>query len=152
MGSASWSSPEQASAAPIDARSDLYAVGVILYEFLTGHRPFSGPIARVLYNHVNTPPPSFAECNPSVVVPPKVEQIVMRCLAKNPDDRPQSAQELAEELAVAFGSSFKTLSPDRTMTGETSLPVPKVEVLPPDRKPPRPPPPKQRRKRCTHSP
>ncbi len=96
MGSPPWSSPEQASAAPIDGRSDLYSVGVMLYEFLTGHRPFSGDAWNLLYNHCHTSPPPFAERNPNVVVPPEIERVVMRCLAKNPDDRPQSARELAD--------------------------------------------------------
>ncbi len=133
IGSAPWSSPEQASDAPIDGRSDLYSVGVILYEFLTGHRPFSGPITRVLLDHLSTPPPPFAERNPNVVVPPEIERVVMRCLAKNPDDRPQSAHKLAEELAAAFDRSLGMPSPDRAasdlrpMVTETLLPVPKPD-------------------------
>ena len=106
MGSAPWSSPEQASDAPIDGRSDLYAVGVILYELLTGHRPFTGPITRVLYSHLYTPPPSFAERNPNVSLPPEVERVVMRCLAKNPQDRPQTAQELYEEFQAAVSGEL----------------------------------------------
>jgi len=106
MGSAPWSSPEQASDTPIDGRSDLYSVGVILYEFLTGHRPFTGPITRVLYNHLYTPPPSFAERNPNVSVPPEVERVVMRCLAKDPRDRPQSARELYEEFQAAVSGEL----------------------------------------------
>ncbi|MBV8556342.1 MAG: SUMF1/EgtB/PvdO family nonheme iron enzyme [Planctomycetaceae bacterium] len=106
MGSAPWSSPEQASDTPIDGRSDLYSVGVILYEFLTGHRPFTGPITRVLYNHLYTPPPSFAKRNPNVFVPPEVERVVMRCLAKDPRDRPQSARELYEEFQAAVSGEL----------------------------------------------
>ena len=93
-----YSSPEQVNGLPIDARSDLYSVGLILYELLTGHRPFSGSGIRLLFDHVSTPPPSFAAKNPGAVVPAKVEKVVMRCLAKHAEDRPQSARELAEDF------------------------------------------------------
>ena len=98
MGTAQYSSPEQASGEAIDGRSDLYSVGVILYEFLTGRRPFEGPLSRQLYDHLHTPPPSFAVRNPVVTVPPAVERVVLRCLAKNPADRPQTAHALAKEF------------------------------------------------------
>ena len=119
LGSAEWSSPEQASDGHVDARSDLYAVGVILYEFLTGHRPFSGPLPKVLYDHLYTPPPPFAAkdaartsasarrvCrgltevfrrmwlippkSPQVAVPPAIERVVLRCLASAPTTVPSA--------------------------------------------------------------
>jgi serine/threonine protein kinase/formylglycine-generating enzyme required for sulfatase activity len=102
MGSALWTSPEQASGGQIDGRSDLYSVGIILYEMLTGFRPFSGQITKVIYNQLYTPPPRFAEKNPNAKVPPAIEAVVLRCLAKNPNERFQTARELAEAFFRAL--------------------------------------------------
>jgi eukaryotic-like serine/threonine-protein kinase len=106
IGTAPYSSPDQASRGEVDGRSDLYSVGVMLYEFLTGYRPFSGP--STIYDHLHTPPPPFAVKNPEAQAPPELERLVMRCLEKNPQDRPQSARELAEELLRAVGPSAVT--------------------------------------------
>jgi len=96
IGTVQYSSPEQSGSGLVDSRSDLYSVGVILYEFLTGHRPFSGP--RIIYDHLCTPPPPFAQKNAEACVVPEIEALVHRCLAKEPAARPQSARELAEEF------------------------------------------------------
>ena len=101
LGTAAYSSPEQLVGELADARSDLYAVGVMLYEFLTGYRPFTGTLASILNDHMFTPPP-FSEVNPNAQVPPEVEQVVLRCLAKNPDERYQSARELWEAFKAAL--------------------------------------------------
>ncbi|MGH2530288.1 MAG: protein kinase domain-containing protein [Actinomycetota bacterium] len=97
LGTASYVSPEQAQGGSTDARSDLYSLGCVLYEMLAGRPPFVGdsPVA-VLYQHVNEPalPPSMFH-----PVPTGLEAVVLRCLAKNPDDRFQSALELRRELS-----------------------------------------------------
>jgi serine/threonine protein kinase len=104
MGTPLYSSPEQIIGEKVDGRSDIYAVGLILYELLTGHRPSSGPMTAILFNRMTLPPPPFAKVNPSVRVPPGVEQVVMRCLEKDPRDRPQSALELSNQLRNAIGA------------------------------------------------
>jgi hypothetical protein len=112
IGSPLYTSPEQAGSGKIDGRSDLYSVGIILCEMLTGYRPFAGGIATVIHDHLYTPPPKFAEKNPDVNVPPEVEQVVLRCLAKDPDRRYQSARELAEAfLRVASLTRIALASP-----------------------------------------
>ncbi|WP_406700918.1 bifunctional serine/threonine-protein kinase/formylglycine-generating enzyme family protein [Singulisphaera sp. Ch08] len=106
LGSAPYTSPEQASGGVIDGRSDIYSVGIILYEMMTGHRPFTGPITRLIYDHLYTLPPSFLERNPDCHVPAEVEAVVARCLAKNPDERPQTALELFEQFRAALPAGY----------------------------------------------
>ena len=98
-----YASPEQINGGEVDGRSDLYAIGVILYELLTGRRPFGGN--GVLYNHLCTPPPPMAQANPHAKVPAAVEQVVMRCLAKDPGQRPQTAHQVAEAFHQALAAS-----------------------------------------------
>ena len=121
MGTAQYSSPEQAvGLAALDGRSDLYSVGVLLYEFLTGRRPFDGPtVIHQLHDHMHRPPPPFAARNPTAVVPRGVEQVVLRALAKNPDDRPQTAHELAEQFLRAVDQAPQT---DQPAVSEPSSP------------------------------
>ena len=101
LGTPFYASPEQIDGLA-DTRSDIYSVGVILFEFLTGHRPFTGPATRVFVDVSNNPPPPFAQVNPQVEYPPEVEALVMRCLAKSPADRPQTANEVAEQFRAAL--------------------------------------------------
>ena len=103
MGTPPYASPEQGDGKS-DTRSDLYSVGVILFEFLTGFRPFNGPAPRVLVDTITKEPPRFAEVNPSVSYPPGVEALVRKCLAKDPDNRPQSAREIASAFREALPS------------------------------------------------
>jgi len=98
IGTPMYMAPEQALAdRTMDHRADLYALGVVAYEMLTGRPPFSGPTAQaVLAAHVNQPPPPLAGTREGV--PTRLATLVSRCLAKNPDDRWQSAGELLAEL------------------------------------------------------
>lgn len=104
IGTLNYSSPEQIRGDEVDTRSDLYSVGVLLYELLTGHRPFSGGSNALIANQLFAPPPPFAEKNPEAKVPPAIEQVVMACLAKDPIARPQSPHELKEMFHQALAA------------------------------------------------
>ena len=101
IGTAQYLSPEQARGENVDARSDVYSTGVLLFELITGSPPFTGdsPVA-VAYQHVreNAPPPSTI--NPDV--PPELDAIVLKAMAKNPANRYQSAGEMRADLIRAI--------------------------------------------------
>jgi serine/threonine-protein kinase len=102
MGTPHYMSPEQAMGKLVDGRSDLYAVGVMLYEMLLGFPPFDGADSYSIgYKHVHEEP-----VPPEVVdsrTPPALAEIVMRCLAKKPEDRFQRGNELADALIAYLG-------------------------------------------------
>ncbi len=98
VGTPTYMSPEQGSGEPGDARSDLYALGVMLYECLTGQVPFQGDTsAAVLLKHISAPIPPLRDTLPEL--PASLERVVQKALAKSPDERYQSAGEMREALA-----------------------------------------------------
>src|SRR3954453_20534739 len=109
IGTAQYLSPEQARGEAVDARSDVYAAGCVLYELLTGEPPFTGdsPVA-VAYQHVREDPKSPSEVNPAV--PPALDAIVLKALSKNPANRYQSAAEMRSDL-VRVRSGQAPLAP-----------------------------------------
>ncbi|MGH3007102.1 MAG: Stk1 family PASTA domain-containing Ser/Thr kinase [Gaiellaceae bacterium] len=97
MGTAQYLSPEQARGAPVTAASDLYSAGIVLYEMLTGKVPFSGESAiEIAMKHVNELPKPPSQLRSEIS--PELDQIALRALAKEPEDRYQSAEDFIEDL------------------------------------------------------
>jgi eukaryotic-like serine/threonine-protein kinase len=97
VGTAQYLSPEQARGGEIDPRSDLYSLGVVLYELLTGKTPFDGETpVEIAMKHLSAVPKAPSKLRPDV--PPELDKVVLRALAKNPDDRYQSADEMEADL------------------------------------------------------
>lgn len=99
VGSPAYMAPEQATGQTVDARSDVYALGVVLYEAVMGQPPFAGATpTEVLFKHVQQPPPTGLNPN----LPPAVEGVILQALAKQPDQRFPAAGALAQAFAAAL--------------------------------------------------
>jgi len=104
IGTPAYMSPEQVSGTKIDARSDIYSLGIMIYQMLTGRLPFGGDtsdtVASTLIKHITEMPPAMPEVSPAV------QAVVFRALAKDPNGRYQKASDLAVDLRVALGMPY----------------------------------------------
>ena len=126
LGTAPYMAPEQAMGNPADARSDIYSLGCVLYEMLTGRPPFVADVPdAVLHQQVRVQPKPPRERNANV--PPALDALVLQMLAKNPDDRPQTPAEVRDRLA-AF------------LSGAPTAPTAPIALVPLPAEPPTPPP------------
>jgi tetratricopeptide (TPR) repeat protein len=135
VGTPAYMSPEQGQGDPGDVRSDVYALGVILYEMVTGRLPYDAdtPLAIVL-KHLSEPlpPPSQVRAD----VPPALEKVILKAMAKSPDDRYQSAGALAEALEAAVKSAKAlagAIPPLHEPRVDAARAAPVVEPAPPRR-------------------
>jgi len=120
LGTPAFMPPEQFTGAPIDGRADIFSLGVVLYWMATGEQPFPGEsMTAVSYKVVHTEPVPPRKLNPSI--PLKLESIILKCLAKNPDDRYQTGEDLARDLGElrTVGTSFglKSAAPEVAAAG-----------------------------------
>jgi len=126
VGTPGYICPEQVRGEEMDHRGDIYSVGVIMYELLSGRLPFVGGSSMdILLAHATEPPPRFADIGLKGVVPAEIEELVLQCLAKDPNDRPQCARELAERYETALvrweSQQEQRLAAQRPPTGSSHL-------------------------------
>ncbi len=120
MGTPSYMSPEQIMGLPVDGRSDLFSAGVILYQFLTGERPFAGSATTTMQKVLKEDPLPPSTLN--VQAPAGMDAVVRKALAKRPEDRFQTAREFADALrAAAPGVSLAATDP--TLVGAAAATV-----------------------------
>jgi serine/threonine-protein kinase len=100
IGTPSYMSPEQFKGEPVDGRSDLFAVGIVLYQMLTGVRPFSGPASTVMHQIINETPPRPSERQPALH--PAFDAVLARAMAKRSEDRYPGAQAFLDALSAAY--------------------------------------------------
>ena len=128
MGSPRYMAPEQVQGKAVDARTDIYSLGVMLYAMLAGRPPFDKATdLSTMMAQVSDPPPPIASVAPDVALPPGLEAVVMKCLAKNPDDRFASMEELITALKLRPGL-MSTASDSGRHTQSPLLTAPAVDT------------------------
>jgi hypothetical protein len=137
IGTAQYLSPEQARGAPVDQRSDLYSMGIVLYEMLTGQVPFTGesPV-EIAMKHLSDPPRPPSLLRPDI--PPDLDMVVLRALAKTPEDRFQTAEEMDAELgrvAAGAGVTAETADAATAVLSGAALDSAPTAIVPPRRPP-----------------
>lgn len=118
LGTPAYMSPEQFMGQRVDARSDLFSAGVILYQFLSGEKPFAGQLTTIMHKVLKEDPIAPSELN--VQVPRTFDQVVRKAMAKRPEDRYQNAQEFADALQKALDNPLLP-GEDATVVGGAAL-------------------------------
>lgn len=109
-GSPAYMSPEQCRGSDVDGRSDIYSIGIVLFEALTGKRPFSAKdLVSLMYLHVNDEPPKLSDIEPSLQFPVELENLVSSTLAKDPAQRPPNVEALLAKLSSILEDCSDTL-------------------------------------------
>jgi serine/threonine-protein kinase len=124
VGTPRYMAPEQLAGNEVDGRSDLYALGLVLYEMLAGTPPFVSdtPIGYI-HKHMSEPPPALEAINPEVEVPPALAGVIMKVLSKVPEERPPNATRFADELRAALRQ------PQAAPPAQVTTPVPPMVII-----------------------
>ncbi len=135
MGTPAYMAPEQIEARPVDRRTDVYALGILLYEMLTGRVPFGGPTpSAVTHAHLHEPAPPLAQLNPRLAALPRLEEVVQRAIAKRQEDRWPSAGALVAALAQAIDAPAATAGATTAVGVQGATPAaPRQTPMPPSR-------------------
>lgn len=124
VGTPAYMSPEQLRGDPIDYRSDVYSLGIVLYQIVTGHQPFSettSDVVSVIYNNLEKQPTPPIELNPEI--PPALQAIIMRAMAKKADDRFRSVSEMIVAIQRALGYSTSSQEYPRPASVARNVPT-----------------------------
>jgi serine/threonine protein kinase/outer membrane protein assembly factor BamD (BamD/ComL family) len=134
LGTPNYMAPEQIKGAPVDGRSDIFSLGICLYECLTRRKPFGGDsLTSISYKIVHEPFPPLGEINPTI--PPGFEEVVAKCLAKDPAKRYQRARDLANALRAVNRGERPPAEPvqaEETVITRGHEKIPTVEIPFPD--------------------
>jgi len=129
MGTPAYMAPEQWQGKPLDASADNYALGVIIYEMMTGNLPFQGDTPySMMHMHISEAPPPIRLRRPEL--PTEVEQVLAKALAKTPDERYRSATTLASDLKAALGSRTVISDPTPTLSRKARSAQPSADEEP----------------------
>jgi ligand-binding sensor domain-containing protein/tRNA A-37 threonylcarbamoyl transferase component Bud32 len=136
IGTPAYMSPEQAQGLRVDRRTDIYSLGIMLYEMVVGQLPFDAdtPLAIIL-KHINDPLPLPSSVNPSIS--PAVEQVLLKALAKNPDDRFPTAAQFSAAWQAAQTATVTRRAESPRPAGDTILPAPPADAPSASISPPR---------------
>ena len=129
MGTPAYMSPEQFMGQPVDGRSDIFSCGVILYQFLTGEKPFTGNSTTIMFKVLHEEPLAPSLLN--VALPAAFDLVVKKAMAKNPDERYQSAQEFAQAIKTTLSAPAPVAASAATDADRTELSMPPVAPVAP---------------------
>jgi len=118
-GTVEYMSPEQCRGSAVDARSDIYSLGIVLYEMIAGGPPFTGPHATVILSHVQDQPKKLASLVDGVS--PEIEDVVGKALGKTPEERYASAAEMAERIAKVLGEDTEDVAYEAPAVGAPTV-------------------------------
>jgi hypothetical protein len=135
FGTLAYMAPEQLTGDSVDGRCDIYAIGCLFFELLTGEAPFRGRNIEVMHQHLNAPPPIASQLAPGVS--PGLDALIVRCMAKDPDDRFADGEELAralERLPVPAQADFEVVQTQERDFARAPATAPTAELHPEDLK------------------